>query len=375
MNTFLSILEQVTLPRYIHVAVVITCLTIYASTTPLLLYLLFGLYACCFIISAQQKQHTFMSLTLCMAACSILAIQRVNNQYSNYHTSKQLLNQRVTVEGPITQITSTALHKNQTTIFVQTSCITHNKTKQPISKKIALFIPTSSITFYENQIIKIHNCKLNQPCNKEYERYLIKENIWSIAHSKAEAIQVLKAMPLSQRQLISQKLQSRLPSSTQQLFTPLFLGLKEKKLELLEKQHLCSYWGISHHMARSGAHLIILLVLLITLLHYVQLPNRYQYLLYGLLLFGYSSISYSTISFLRALWMSLLYAICKICKVIPSSSHILMLTTLCIALCNPMQLFFLDFQLSFGITYIIIWFFNLKNKTTIALFQSNSVRS
>lgn len=375
MKTFSSLFTQITLPNYIHAAAIATCLTIYISTIPLLLYSLFGLYACCFIISAQQKQHALLGLTVCMAVCSTIAIQRINNQFSNYHTCKSLLNQRVTIEGTVTQVVNTALHKNQATIFIQTSCITHKKTKHAISKKIALFIPTPTTALCENQIIKIHNCKLSQPCNKEYERYLIKEDIWSIAHSSSEAIQVINRTTSSQRQSISQALQSKLPYSTQQLFAPLFLGLKEKNLEFLKRQHSCSYWGISHHMARSGAHLVILLVLLMTLLHYIQLPHRYQYLLYGSLLLGYSSISYSSISFLRALWMSSLYAACKIYKVPPSSSHILMLTTLLIALHNPTQLFFLDFQLSFGITYIIIWFFNLKNKTTIALFQSNSVGS
>ena len=127
-------------------------------------------------------------------------------------------------------------------------------------------------------------------------------------------------------------------------------------------------------MARSGAHLAILFGLIMLILHYSQFAYIYRYILCIFLLSGYAIISQSSISFLRALFMILMHIVSKIFKKIPSSLHTLTVTTLATLFYNPMQLFFLDFQLSFGITYIIVWLFNIKNSKTIAFYRRRLVR-
>ena len=152
-----------------------------------------------------------------------------------------------------------------------------------------------------------------------------------------------------------------LSPSTFELFASLFLGYrngeKSKELELLDN---FKSWGIVHLIARSGIHLTIITSLWQTLLCTLPLPFALKEIILMIIVLGYALLSWTSLSFLRAIYT---FFLCKIIIVMGKGYHFLhILTILALAmlLYCPTYLFFLDFQLSFGLTYAIAWFNNQK---------------
>tara|TARA_Y100000588_G_scaffold382376_1_gene469727 strand:+ start:3035 stop:3970 length:936 start_codon:yes stop_codon:yes gene_type:complete len=308
---------------------------------------------------------------------SFIVTIRINQKFFDYNTHQELLNKTTTISGIIKEISHNTLTKKQTTLLVQLNNIKNHKQNILSNKYIYVFCPTSNTQeIQEDQKITLYNITLRQPpAYSNYQLYLLKENVWATTHCKQNAIYIETSNTVSFKQSIKNIISSSLETLSSNLFAPLFFGKKEKSIEGITIQHQSVYWGIAHHMARSGAHLAILFSLVMLLLHYTQMWYVTRYVICMLLLLGYASISQSSISFIRALIMILLHIICKVSLQMPSSLHILTLTTLVTIIYNPMQIFFLDFQLSFGITYIIIWLFTLKQSQTIAFQKGYLARS
>lgn len=323
-----------------------------------------------------KKTTSHLIILLCMITSSLLITARINYQYASYKSDQSFLKNQATIQGTVEQINHSSLIKNQSTIFIATNLISTKKNTLKKSKKICVFLPTDHAQqIQESDFITFFEIQLEQPTKEnDYQRYLVKEGIWAIAHgTKYTRYSTKKSAPSLQQKILSSFYQ-KIHHNAISLFDPLFLGKKEKNITNLNIQHQSAYWGIAHHMARSGAHLAILFTLIMLLLHYTQFAYIYRYTLCVFLLVAYACISQSSISFLRALFMILLHISTKIFRRIPSSLHTITLTTLLVLFYNPMQLFFLDFQLSFGITYIIIWLFNIKNSKTIAFYKRCLVR-
>lgn len=354
-----------------HTLLLITltiCATIFATLFHHM-YALASFYAIGTCIAFYKKDNSLIATTLCLLFFSFITTSRINQQFARYKSDQAWLHKPVTIEGVVTSISTSSLTKDQTTITLCTTSIQNNK-KQLLSKQknISLFAPSKLCTqVKESQQIKISYIKLEQPYHdSEYQRYLLKEGIWAIAHCTNHGIEIIKEQNPTIQSTYLRTMHNALSSTAKTLFDPLFLGKKEKNLHALDIQHRSMYWGASHHMARSGVHLSVLFGLLMLLFHYASIAHWLRYIISATILLIYAYISFSSISFLRALFMILLHIICKLFKKIPSTLHILTLTTIATLLYNPMQILFLDFQLSFGITYILIWLFLVKEHKTIA---------
>lgn len=361
-----------------HIFILVTLavgMTIWAATEQYL-FALISCYLAGFCYSIYQNKSAFLIILLYMIIGSFLAVARINYQNKSYESDQAFLKSKVTLQGVAEQINRSCLIKDQSSIIVTTTTISNKKNTIKTPKKICLFLPTAQAQkIQEANHITFYDIQLEQPPKEtDYHRYLLKEGLWAIAHgTKYTQYSILKRNTTPWQQKILSSLYKKINEDSSSLFDPLFLGKKEKNIYNLNIQHQSTYWGIAHHMARSGAHLAILFTLIMLLLHYTQFAYSYRYLLCIFLLISYALISQSSISFLRALCMILLHILSKICKRVPSSLHTISITTLVTLLYNPMQLFFLDFQLSFGITYIIIWLFNIKNSKTIAFFKRRLV--
>lgn len=360
------------------VATIATCITIFASST--IFKLLFPIIILIFFGYSALKKNKSVSNIACIAIIFYcLATIRIYQQQQAFKQYQTFLSQPVDIEGTISQINKSTLVKDQVTLLVKISKIKKRIDKDPLSTPLTISLFTSNTQakfLHEGQFIKVFNIVLQQPeKNPEYVRYLVKENIWATAHCNHQKIYGYKQNNKKFFYSLRKRILQKLSDQTRSLFEPLFLGKKYKSKKSLEIQHHCTQWGISHHMARSGAHLTILFGLLILLLHALQTPYHIRYILCFLTLISYACISYSSISFLRALTMILLIISTKFLNKVSSTLHIFMLTTLVIALSNPAQLFFLDFQLSFGVTLIIIWLFKAKRSPTVAFCKKDSVRS
>ncbi len=375
MNTLLQQLFSIPITHTLFLLTITTIATIVATTQHYLMTLFIAFGTIC-IYAIYKNRISLLLYVVCISIFSLLAIARVQDQIDRYRSDQSFLKIPVTVQGTIEQINQSTLIKDQTNLIIKTDLISNKNRTLLHQKKVSLFFPTEQIkNVQEYSSITICNIKLEQAKpGSDYERYLIKEGFWAVAHCTPSTPYTLQSCNLHLDQKILLSFKKQLNALSSSLFDPLFLGKKEKTIENISIQHKSIYWGIAHHMARSGAHLAILFGLLMLLLHYTQLPYFFRYGISIFLLIGYAIISQASISFLRALFMILLHIIGKLCNHIPSSLHTLTVTTLATLLYNPMQLFFLDFQLSFGITYIIIWLFNIKNSKTIAFYKHRLVR-
>jgi competence protein ComEC len=157
---------------------------------------------------------------------------------------------------------------------------------------------------------------------------------------------------------------TQLSPQTYIFFSSLFLGYRRAEpLEIHNQLFVAfKFWGIAHYIARSGLHLGILILLWQLIFSYVPLPWKYrQYIIIGVI--GcYFLCSWSSVSFLRAFLSFFIGRIFALSKQSCLFIHSLSLTVACMLLANPVTLFFLDFQLSFGMTYALAWLQIIRNK-------------
>lgn len=331
-------------------------------------FIVFYSYIAVIISSVYQKKlHRLFTVGMCILFSMqiFLKIEQLNHAYN---ADQIFLNCPATLYARILQKQLSQLNKAQTTLTVESLKIEKSDgltlTK---SAKILLQLPLKrSTSLHEGQIIKVNNICLQQPePSAAYTTYLIKEGVWATAFITKQKISILQETYQGYYTLTSRIMQL-LNNSITNLFNPLFLGKREKTISTLEIQHQSLYWGIAHHMARSGIHLVSLFGLFMALFHYARVKHFYRYIICTILMIGYLEISIPTVSFLRSICMILFQMISKINKFQYSSIHALTLTTLMMLLHNPYYILFLDFQLSFGITAIIIWLFHAKWSKTVA---------
>ncbi|KKR97349.1 MAG: hypothetical protein UU47_C0001G0122 [candidate division TM6 bacterium GW2011_GWE2_41_16] len=123
------------------------------------------------------------------------------------------------------------------------------------------------------------------------------------------------------------------------------------------------YWGLLHMIARSGLHLVIFFSVLGFLLAFFGLSPKTKLSFTLILTYGYALFSWLSLSFIRAVLSATLTAYAQIRGHITRPIDILTLTTYIFLIANPVALFFLDFQLSFGLTAILCWLSELEKAT------------
>lgn len=341
-------------------------------------YIIPAAYAVIAMLLIYLKRSPYVIPFIACLLFSLQIILKIHSINSTHNADQEFLNDPVVIQGTIIQKQHSHLARDQTTVTMQTDHIYHSKhgtLKTP--KKIIVTMTTKRAAWLqENQSIMIYKIILQQPKNETpYSTYSIKEGIWATAFLTSQTVRNAKHSQGSLYSKCFKLFSSQLNTKILDLFNPLFLGKREKTSSTLSIQHQSLYWGIAHHMARSGIHLVTLFSLFLALFHYIRIKHFYRYFICGALAIGYLEISIPSVSFLRALCMILFQIICKINKFQYSSVHALTLTTLLMVLHNPWYVLFLDFQLSFGITAVIIWLFQAKWSKTIAFPLKNIVPS
>ncbi|HSW73575.1 MAG TPA: ComEC/Rec2 family competence protein, partial [Candidatus Limnocylindria bacterium] len=157
------------------------------------------------------------------------------------------------------------------------------------------------------------------------------------------------------------QLQKKLSRPTAHLFSSIFLGNKYARKKDIEplKEHFTT-WGVTHYLARSGLHMVIFTITWHTLLTFIPLAFALKEALLIALVIIYALLSWTTISFTRALLLFLIHRLCSLLRLQTDLLYLLTLVALAILFDNPLQLFFLDFQLSFGLTFALAYFGQLQ---------------
>lgn len=206
------------------------------------------------------------------------------------------------------------------------------------------------------------------PTGEGFVRYLMKEGLVGYLFLKAERILLIEHPSFSFNRWISHlrnrtitQVQDHLSPRTFTLFASVFWGKHAVNGdEMLDIRERFKPWGTLHHLARAGLHLMILIMLWNRLLALLPLPLTLRLLIIIFIILFYALISWSSISFIRAALVFLLYKSCELFNLQTHRLYLLTLACSLVLLHNPLQLFFLDFQLSFGITFILCWLALLK---------------
>ncbi len=242
----------------------------------------------------------------------------------------------------------------------------------PVPVPLHIQIYTAPTTDLEiGDTIEIKNVTIKKPTNADFNNYLLKEGIVAtlfIEHLEYKRIQrpthSLARWLSYKRDGILQAFQHSLSRPTFALFASLFLGEKQTSKKTIESlQKYFKQWGILHYLARSGLHLVIVLSVYEFLLRLFPISFGTKHL--SLLVFNsiYFLLSWPSVSFVRAFLIFLLYKLFSLVYIPTHFLHILYLSCIIILLYNPLQLFFLDFQLSFGFTFALGWLNQYKVET------------
>lgn len=230
--------------------------------------------------------------------------------------------------------------------------------------------------------IKLKNVLLQKPQtnitlsgNPTYTQYLIKENIHATFFFKKSNPQIItktsgilsriRKWLFQKRASLFTSLKNKLSPKIFPYFTSIFLGNKQNSLKNNTK-HFFYYWGTAHHLARSGLHIALFILAWIVILSFIPTPLLFKNLLLIIFCITYMTLSWSSISFMRAFSVFILYAIGQACNKQVHFLHLLILVAFAVLLFNPMQLFFLDFQLSFGLTIALAVAFEKQKSQSIA---------
>lgn len=212
-------------------------------------------------------------------------------------------------------------------------------------------------------IVQLNDVKLRKP-DDEFARYLIKEGLIGSFFVEWHTIQASNLAPIlslqhwltQKRATLFQDITAKLSKPHGALFGALFLGNKvhnKKEVDAIQTQF--RFWGVAHIFARSGMHISMIIGILLYILFLIPVPYSVKIVLSTIIGIIYALLSWSTISFARSLAMFLWSNYCILARRYTSTLHILGVTTILVLLWHPLNLFFLDFQLSFALTGGLIW--------------------
>lgn len=314
--------------------------------------------------------NRFLSLAALSCCFFFIGALRYQQQYTHFEAClNRVINTSCKLKAYITDIEPSYKKPGQT---VLTMTIEELKNFDEIitpAKGMLLKITTKQPTDHlqTDDLVLCPNLFLRPCTNQNYKRYLIKEQL--LGHMTThQPFKVITRPAYSLNRWLTQKRNSILQRASQQLspvtftlFASIFWGKKE-----LDPVHMdpikdqFKIWGILHYLARSGLHVLLFVILWSWMLTWVPLPFNAKQIFMALLIIGYHVLSWPSISFIRSILLFLLYKYCLLQDLQINTLHLLSLTCIIILLINPFQLFFLDFQLSFGLTFALAWLTTLQ---------------
>lgn len=327
-----------------------------------------SLYSACFFIPAtftclfvyKKKRRPLFLVILFFTLGSFLHRQPFEQQQNFFCLTQKQNNEII---GTVTALDkTTSANKFKHTITVKLSKIQNNDSNwQSCSNCIQLYT-TKKYTLSVGDIINIKQLSFKQPSNKDFNRYLLRNNIVATVFCFALEYTLIKRPRFhiarwlhKTKNNLFYTFKKKLSRSSFELFSSIFLGNKTTIKKNSNVKDVFKLWGLSHYLARSGLHLVILLFALQILLSFFPLAYNAKQLLFAFLGSIYFLLTWQSLSFNRAF---LLFALHKLCALTRLQTHFLYLLTLvclCTLVYNPLHLFFLDFQLSFGLTYALAW--------------------
>lgn len=201
----------------------------------------------------------------------------------------------------------------------------------------------------------------------ELERYAAKEEIALTSLIRHGHYSCLQAGPqnvfqrircyFSQlRYTLVEHLKSKMRPGIFSLFSSLFLGISpthDNEFEALKNNF--NQWGIAHFLARSGLHVLVMLLVWQWLLKLIPISLHSKTIILLLIIFLCTLLTWSSVSFSRAVITYGIGSFLCLSEMQKNALQIIALTCFIILAQNPLHLFFLNFQLSFGLALALAW--------------------
>ena len=220
---------------------------------------------------------------------------------------------------------------------------------------------SKSAPYQEGDLILItkesKNIRLHQ--KNEFDLYLAKEQLWGWLYLKPENCLLIRHNQSKMQSYFFQIKQNvktaykGLQEPARTLYGTLFLGI-DKVLPQDPLKHVFNYWGIIHYLARSGLHIMLFVFLWRTVFYYLCGRKRSWIYVVAPFVCIYVLVTPGSISFMRGVWSFLLLMIALLIKRPYHLPHLLVMLAVLFLFYNPYILFFLDFQLSFSLTYTLL---------------------
>ncbi len=251
------------------------------------------------------------------------------------------------------------LHSHQKTNF-NLLFYTQTPTQAQVGDKIML----------RNISFSCPNQNKNLSGNMTFENYLLKENVLATIFTKklwykkiSRPFFSFKRWIYNKRDQLFKKLKLKFSSQTFCYFSSIFLGNKKNR-NINNLKIMFGCWGISHHLARSGLHIILFILIWVFLLNLLPMNLYLKKIILLLICLIYQQLSWTSISFLRAFYLFGLFQVGQFFDQQTNFLHLLTFICFIILLFNPIQVLFLDFQLSFALTFALAWMARVTSRKT-----------
>jgi ComEC/Rec2-related protein len=323
-----------------------------------------GLISCLVIMVAVSIYSRKFFRVLIIAGSFFAGFYRFYTTHTTYiQQTEQLAQAPLDIQATVTESEISPKGRIKQSLLLKASYVNQGGRSLEMHPTFRLSLFKSTNLMVGDQI-RIHNLRCRPSNNAAYNSYLEKEGITATLFLPYLRYHLVKRPSLSfarwranQQHRLTKQLASSLSRPTFALMSALYLGKKPDREELylmIRKQ--CSAWGIVHYLARSGLHVVLIIFGLSSLLRYFPFHFMVKQGILLLFILLYHLLTWPSISFMRAFITFLLYTACTFQGRSFQTLHILTLTTLIVLVAQPLQLFFLDFQLSFGLTFALAWF-------------------
>ncbi len=328
------------------------------------------------IILHLSKKSSFSSLvalqSLSVATGALLFALQVNNYNTlvQYYSGKNM-----DITGSLMQLEQDKLGAFKEMYHITVTGIRTAPGKQWLKASFSLLVyarQRSQLAIADTATIT--NVTIKPPANpasstSSFTTYLIKENVITslflsekntVTRTHRPSWSVARTLWLYKNS-IQHEIKKRLSRISGSMFGLIFLGNKNQEA-LSKLRDVFNYWGLAHYLARSGLHIVLFVIIWSFFFKFLPLHLYVKRTLLLCLTIIYAGLSWSSISFFRAYLVFLLMQLGALCEAIPNTLHLLSLTCLGILLFNPIQLFFLDFQLTFLLTFALLFLGTLSKQ-------------
>lgn len=321
-----------------------------------------------FVVRIKNLPYAFFSYLGIVFFClgAFLYTYQIHKQQAFYAA---MHNKKTSISGTIRSIFHENSYPQRTRIELATSEISNSLLPN------SLYIYTNFLSSLEvDDTIYIQDVLFKNSPPDDYARYLAREHINATLFIKKEQITLTNRPTYSFWRWLSHKkkqsynsLQAKMSPRSFAFFSSLFLGDKKtNKKEMIAIKNNFKKWGISHYLARSGLHMIIFICIWQFMFIFLPLGFIYKDLLLIILTLCYCMLSTPSISFNRAVLAFLLYKLSSINGKQTNTLNTISLVTLLLLLYSPISVFFLDFQLSFGLAFLLAWLNQIATQKRIS---------